>query len=107
MITNDERRRVADAVRGIGEKFYSQETWDELRASLGFVDGDGNTDEIMARIADLIDPDCDREALLALADEMDAYTRCSDDNRCGRQMPPLAIHEFATRIREACGEVRP
>lgn len=41
-------------------------------------------------------------ALLALPDEMDAYTRC-DDERCGREMPPRVIHDFARRIREACG----
>lgn len=42
-------------------------------------------------------------ALLAIADEMDSYTRCADDERCGRMMPPLKIHEYARRIREACG----
>ncbi|MDO4428543.1 MAG: hypothetical protein Q4B91_03425 [Atopobiaceae bacterium] len=45
----------------------------------------------------------DSVALLALADEMDSYTRCRDDYRCGRQMPPLTIHDYARRIREACG----
>lgn len=46
----------------------------------------------------------DVDALLALADEMDAYTGC-DDERCGREMPPRVIHDFARRIRETCGEV--
>lgn len=41
-----------------------------------------------------------REALMELADEMDAYTKC-DDERCGREMPPRVIHDFARRIREA------
>lgn len=45
-----------------------------------------------------------REELLALVDEMDAYTGC-DDERCGREMPPRVIHDFARRIRETCGEV--
>lgn len=44
----------------------------------------------------------DRDALLALADEMDAYTKC-DDERCGREMPPRVIHDFARRIRKALG----
>ena len=64
------------------------------------------------RLADLIDPDSphfadvgkmvDRDALLALADEMDrsaheseAYFAC---------VHPVDILEYARRIREACGE---
>lgn len=43
------------------------------------------------------------DALLALADEMDAYTKC-DDERCGREMPPRVIHDFASRIREDLGD---
>lgn len=58
--------------------------------------------ELFARLADLIEPSCDRDALLALADEMDAYTKC-DDERCGREMPPRVIHDFARRIRKALG----
>lgn len=45
----------------------------------------------------------DLRAVLAIADEMDAFPDCPDDPRCGRQMPPLTIHEFARRIRAACG----
>ena len=47
-------------------------------------------------------PPCDLCALLALADEMDAYTKC-DDERCGEMMPPKDIHDYARRIREALG----
>ena len=54
------------------------------------------------RLADLIDPDtttdttkCDREALLALAGEMNE--RCGPWRDCGEH--------YARRIREACGEV--
>ena len=88
----------------------------------------GDTEgECYAALADLIDPDtttdttkdttksqtislspslCDRDALLAIADEMDIYTRCPDDDRCGKQMPPLVIHYFTHRIREACGLIQ-
>lgn len=41
----------------------------------------------------------DVKALKGLADEMDVYTGC-DDERCGRDMPPRTIHDFARRIRE-------
>ena len=44
----------------------------------------------------------DVDALLELADEMDAYTKC-DDERCGEMMPPKDIHDYARRIREALG----
>ena len=44
------------------------------------------------------EPMPDVGALLALADEMDAYTEC-DDERCGKEMPPGDIHDFARRIR--------
>ncbi|HIZ18466.1 MAG TPA: hypothetical protein IAA22_05105 [Candidatus Olsenella stercoravium] len=44
----------------------------------------------------------DRDALLALADEMDAYTKC-DDERCGKLAPPRVIHDFARLIRDALG----
>lgn len=47
-------------------------------------------------------PTYDRNALLALTYEMDLYTEC-DDCRCGKEMPPRVIHDFARRIREALG----
>ena len=49
------------------------------------------------------DAPVDRHAVLDIANEMDAFPDCPDDPRCGRQMPPLTIHEFARRIRAACG----
>ena len=57
----------------------------------------------LAEICSTYQHRCDRDALLALADEMDAYTKC-DDERCGREMPPRVIHDFASRIREALGD---
>lgn len=51
---------------------------------------------------DAYEPMPDMDALLELADEMDAYTEC-DDERCGKEMPPSTIHDFARRIREALG----
>lgn len=61
--------------------------------------------EVGARIAwnKRAEPTCDRDALLALADELDAFPKC-DDERCGKDMPPRVIHDFSCRIREACGE---
>ena len=67
--------------------------------------GIDETEVLRFRVADVEfvpKPICDRDALLELADEMDAYTKC-DDERCGREMPPRVIHDFARRIREALG----
>lgn len=67
--------------------------------------GIDETEVLRFRVADVEfvpKPTIDREALLALADELDAYTKC-DDERCGREMPPRVIHDFARRIREALG----
>ena len=120
MIANDDRRRVAERLRELGKLAYSPDNTYELMADALGVDDFEGTDELFGRLADLIEPDttkdttksqtislspslCERDALLALADELDTYARCHDDGRCGRQMPPLAIHDFARRIREACG----
>lgn len=114
---NDERARVARALREI-----ETPTWPTLtEAVMGHV---ATRDKVVGRLADLIEPprqcpyyhsdrhycsaydedvrEIDRDALLALSEEMDAYPGC-DDARCGREMPPLTIHGFARRIREALG----
>ena len=122
MVTDIERRKAAENLRAMDiDSFssYSEEA-EAVEKALGiWEDYDVN---IWLYIADLIDPPrgcpcydsaehrcsfhdapaVDRDALLALADEMDAYTKC-DDERCGREMPPRVIHGFARRIREALG----
>lgn len=67
--------------------------------------GVDETEVLRFRTADVEfvpEPVCDRDALLKLADDMDAYTEC-DDERCGKEMPPSVIHDYARRIREALG----
>lgn len=67
----------------------------------------------MDRLADLIDPVekhfadagkmVDREALLALADEMDRWAhKCDYVDR--NLVSPILVAKYAARIREACGE---
>lgn len=59
------------------------------------------------RLADLIEPTCDREALLALADEMvemfriGAFTGEGIDRSWCREL----YDKYAKRIRETCGVV--
>ena len=57
MITNEDRRRVATRLRELGKRVYSPENTYELMAyTLGVDDFDG-TDEMFARLADLIEPE--------------------------------------------------
>ena len=115
MATDDERRRVAAALReyasfncedeGEEECLVDCADWGERVLNLlGCGDTEG---ECYAALADLIGPapkcseatpKCDRGALLALADELANVRRWS----CYTDSDLLDI---ADRIREACGEV--
>ena len=44
---------------------------------------------------------CDRDALLALADELEKWSLMCD--HCDRQVSPLDVTKYARRIREAVG----
>ena len=109
MATDDERREVAERLRELGKLVYSPDNTYELMADALGVDDFEGTDELFARLADLIEPapkrseaapKCDRGALLALADEMeiDGAGALDDGDWC----KPLLV-EYARRIREACG----
>ena len=87
----------------------------EIYAAVGLNDDGVDAIDLFDRLADLIDPDCeegrysvartvrpvDREALLALADDVDG---AADDSG---GFEPLAgmLRDIARSIREACGEV--
>lgn len=119
-VSDEERREVAARLRGIkdtregcGHELCC-DLWDAI-FNCGYRCTD-LCDEceagVIDSLADLIDPDdaqfrdatkaVDRDVLLNLADDMDAYTEC-DDERCGKEMPPSVIHGYARRIREALG----
>lgn len=117
MVTDAERREVARRLRElelgvIGALIPTGELAENILKAIGY--GRSGAMTPYGCLADLIEPRdmshgcrdtvaCDRDALLALADEMDAYTCCPDDDRCGKQMPPSTVHGFARRIREALG----
>ena len=84
MPTNDEKRRVAEMLR--------KSDGPSLMVLMSVLGVGG--DRVFDRLADLIEPTCDRGALLALADEMDEL--CGPWHDCGKH--------YASRIREACGE---
>ena len=112
MATDDERRRVAAALRAYDGKGADADTIGEVTAIIiGAGDADGwSWREIYARLADLIDPDCedgryegvhtarpvDRDALLVLADGLcDGYPYGLSHG---------GLEQLARHIREACGE---
>ena len=106
MATDDERRRVAAALReyasfdcedeGEEECLVDCADWGERVLNLlGCGDTEG---ECYAALADLIDPSYDRDALLALADEMDV------DAGCHAYVDDYVVNDYASRIREALGE---
>lgn len=111
MATDEERRRVAERMRASAGKYDFCAS--NIAIDMGIVGSDYskgyNAHHCLAwlRLADLIEPDttsdttnpgadttkCDRDALLALADEMDEL--CGPWRDCGEH--------YASRIREACG----
>lgn len=110
MATDEERRRVAERLRGdpcdtlipcktgihfgMGCREAANRFWDmcERIKSAGDYDIACSTRSVLA---DFIEPSCNHDALLALADEMDEL--CGPWRDCGEYC--------ARRIREACGEV--
>lgn len=121
-VTDDERRRVAERLRD--KKAECEERgypWmcDDLVLALGYDHDYEAGDEIFDRLADLIEPDtttdttnspdlttkCDRDALLALADEMGHPIKQSVWNQTAGVRRGHIMAEYARRIREACGEV--
>lgn len=102
MPTDDERREVARRLRelhlGGGSKDLIERT---LSDAIGAWRRSGMSwDFITERLADLIEPSCDRDALIALADDVDG---AADDSG---GFEPLAgmLRDIARSIREACGE---
>lgn len=114
MPTDDERRRVAAALRHYASSDIDGGLLPSLKDAAEVAGGTWRT--LFIRLADLIEPapkcseaapKCDRDALLALADEI---MRKSDDGTVNPDpMRPLAtsldLFGYARRIREACGEV--
>lgn len=126
VVSDDERRRVAERLRELGKLCYAPgNTYELMIDALGVDDLDG-TDDLFDRLADLIEPDesghesgqnrdsvqkespavqiapeCDREALLALADDLD-YAGAAVENVAYIDQ---TFHESARRIREALGVV--
>ena len=103
MVSDDERREVAERLRQAWANVpdanparHHLRVLYEIYAAVGLNDDGVDAIDLFDRLADLIEPSCDREALLALADEMEEET----GSVCG-----VCMGKSARRIREACGEV--
>ena len=115
MATDDDRQEVARRLRETGEKLgRSTLLWHHIAKSLGVRTAtDGKT--ACGMLADLIEPSCDRDALLALAEGLDC--KADDIIRAAKRAqfsglgPSMGeakhdAHEWrsiARRIREALG----
>lgn len=104
-VTDDERRRVAERLRGFAADDSVYATVDAccVLHSIGLYYSDIDRIQFsgidVARLADLIEPSCDRDALLALADDLD-YAGSAVENVAYIDQ---TFHESARRIREALG----
>ena len=93
MPTDTERREVARRLRERAGKRVLN-----LHELLWCIGCDGDDAAAWNRLADLIEPSCDRGALLALADEMDA------DAGCHAYVDDYVVNDYARRIRKALEE---
>ena len=105
MPTDDERRRVAERLRSLAGGYV---TIGEMEDALGIclsspiVDLERDARDLH-RLADLIEPSCDREALLALADKMEEKSEDWDVAQGGIPLVHAGyLPAYARRIREAC-----
>ena len=117
MATDDERREVAERLRGGYDVVSDAHGRFWLNGTLFGMDITARSEEQirdgLSRLADLIDPDCeegrysvastvrpvDREALLRMADEVEG------EGLDGWASGPVNVGDYARRIREACGVV--
>lgn len=114
--TDDERRRAAAALRTciLGREFRDRnDAMATLLESVSMAVGltpahDPTMQDLCDRLAGLIEPTCDREALLALADKVVADTE--EDIRSEDVVPAYyageCLRDVAHRIRELCGVTR-
>ena len=112
MTSDTERRDVARRLREVNpyrNQSYTvpynrytrpAEYLSELAGALGFSsENDVSRLEFQSRLADLIEPSCDRDALLALAEELDGLGLTGFSS--GWSSGSVNVGSFARRIRKA------
>ena len=111
MATDDERRRVAERLRrmvAVGLPPWVGYTYDAVMGYMPLVGQDSayhesSYREYCLRLADLIEPSCDRDALLELADEMDRRQHDVATAATDGVVDAWCLREYADLIREALG----
>lgn len=101
MITDEERREVALRLRGLDYSDLQESLICAYLDALG-IKGYEDWIGIAHRLADFIEPSCDRERLLAIATMMAADSVRSVKQ--GSSVSPVYILHAARNIAEACGE---
>ena len=96
MSTDNERREAAAKLRALDYSDLQESLICAYLDALG-IKGYEDWVGIAHRLADLIEPSCDRDALLALAEEMDM------DAGCHAYVSDYVVNDYARRIREALG----
>lgn len=108
MMTDDDRREVAARLRDLRPGACFDDVYEAIGAygpspyeSRGL-----SATGLAMRLADLIEPSCDRAALLALADEMNRKASNWDVTQGDVPLVHAGyLMGYADRIREALGEV--
>lgn len=113
-VTDKERREVARRLRSVDMDDFScySAEFEGLYKAIGLYDGEEYAEQDwQERLADLIEPsccgkcnDCDRDALLALADEMESKAGAWDVTQGDIPLVHAGyLTLYARRIREALG----
>ncbi|OUN47330.1 hypothetical protein B5G20_05025 [Collinsella sp. An7] len=106
MATDDERRRVAERLRATAKWLGgNMDAHEFAHYGADAIDPDNEIarwDEMTYRLADLIEPSCDREALLELAGELEGDA-CWEVQSPGVDNYAWMLKDVCERIREALG----
>lgn len=108
MVTDDEKREIAAWCRAARYDFSVHNISLDIGIE-GEYDEGYNARHRLAwlRLAELIEPTCDRDGLLALADEMNAVANYAHETTRSESAREhiRRISYYAQRIREMCGVV--
>lgn len=109
-VTDDERRVVEGRLRELAERKVPCDIDCYIAEAVMGHDFcetpcDGCLSMVLTRLADLIEPSCDRERLLALADEMGHPIKQAVWNQTAGVRKEHIMAEYARHIREALGVV--
>ena len=99
VVSDDERREVARMLRELRGGWSSGECYYTIihALDLPYTSREDGGAALYARLADLIEPSCDRDALLAVAETLE------DCAGRGSDLTALGYSCLAKRIREALG----